>query len=352
VNFAVDDDATELVESIADFFERRGDASAIAEKTATGSGVDRGRWSALCELGLPVLLLPEPDGIGFGLLAATAVAEQIGAVLLPEPAVTTTVLAEAWTGHPDASPFLESLCKGSRIAELCGFGLANLDRSGSLGGQVRITAAEGIDAVALLAVDDYTPGCALVVVDAEGLGDPISRSNLDPTRPTKLFDLAGIEPMEVMRLADDKAARIRRGLVVLTAAELVGGMQRMLDETKDFVSTRQQFGRPIGSFQAIKHKLADMYAITEQARALVQFTALECAAESSTAASIVGSLARWVPRSAVDVCEDAIHLHGAMGYSWEVDVHLHLRRALATKAALEEFDSRPTGRTRRAAEAV
>jgi alkylation response protein AidB-like acyl-CoA dehydrogenase len=352
VNFAMDDDVMELVGSIADFFDRRGDATAIAEATATGVDVDRRRWTELCDMGLPVLLLAEPDGIGFKMLAATAVAERIGAVLLPEPAVATMVLAGLWVAHQDSQQLLEPLCDGSRMTALCGVDVANLDKSGSLRGQVRIVGAQGIDSVALLALDDHTSGAALVVVDFADLGGAIERSTLDPTRPSALVDLTGIEPVEAMRLSDDVCARSRRELVVLTAAELVGGMQRVLDETTQFVSTRQQFGRAIGSFQAIKHKLADMYALTEQARALVQFAALECEQDSTTATSIVGSLARWVPRSAVNVCEDAVHLHGAMGYSWEVDVHLHLRRALATMSTLEDFDGQPIGRPLRDAEAV
>ena len=344
MNFAVDDDVMELVESISDFFDRRGDAGQIAEATAKGGGIDRTRWTALCQMGLPVLRLPEPDGIGANLLAATAVAERIGAVLLPEPAVATMVLAEALAARPETAELLESLSTGARLTTMSGLGIVDFDTSGGLSGQVRVAATKGIDSVALLAGDEHTSGTALVIVDADAFGAPLGRSNLDPTRPTVVVDLAGAEPTEVLRLADGAAERIRREFALLTAAELVGGMQRVLEETKAFVTTRQQFGRPVGSFQSIKHKLADMYALTEQARALVQFAALDCTVGSDTAASITGSLVRWVPRSAISVCEEAIHLHGAMGYSWEVDIHLHLRRALATRIALEDFDARSIDR--------
>jgi alkylation response protein AidB-like acyl-CoA dehydrogenase len=334
MNFAMDDDVCERVDSIADFFARRGDAQAVAEAAATGGVADRTRWAALCEMGLPVLRLPEPDGIGAGLLEATAVAEKIGAVLLPEPAVSTIVLADVWSAHPEAATLLNALSSGSRIVALCGFDTVELSRDGGVSGQVQVPDDDVTDAVALLARDHYTAEAAIVIVETAALPPPTSRIDVDPTRPAAVIGLDGTEPADVLRLSDRSAARIRRELALLTTAELVGGMQKVLTDTVEYASTREQFGRAIGSFQAIKHRLADMYVATEQARAAVQFAAIECSDDADSASAAVASVARWVPRSAIDVFDDAIHLHGAMGYSWEIDVHLYLRRAMATRAAL------------------
>lgn len=334
VNFAMDDDVLALVDSIADFFERRDDAKVIAQAAATSATADRQRWAALCEIGLPVLRLAEPDGVGAGLLEATAVAEKLGAVLVPEPAVATIVLASAWSAHSEASGLLDTLCNGSRITALCGFGTVELSPAGEVSGEVDVPDDGVTDAVALLARDRYTAESAIVIVDKTELPSPISRTDVDRTRPTALINLNGAEPVEVLRLSDAAADQIRRELALLTTAELVGGMQKVITETVEFVKSREQFGRAIGSFQAIKHRLADMYVATEQARAAVQLAAIECAGGTESACAAVASAARWIPRSAIDLFEDAIHLHGAMGYSWEVDVHLHLRRALATRAAL------------------
>jgi alkylation response protein AidB-like acyl-CoA dehydrogenase len=330
----MDDDVRALVDSIAAFFNRRADAKVIAEAAGTSTNADRGRWEALCALGLPVLRLPEPDGIGARLLEATAVAEKIGAVLLPEPAVATMVLVEAWSCHSGAAQFVEAICQGSRITALCGFDTAELSAVGEVSGRVRIPDDSETDAVALLARDHHTSESAIVIVDRAALPTPISRTTVDPTRPTAVIELDRAEPVDVLRLSDSAADHIRRELALLTVAELVGGMQKVLADTVDYVKTREQFGRSIGSFQVVKHRLADMYVATEQARAAVQFAAIESANAAEAASFAVASVVRWVPRSAIKVFEDAIHLHGAMGYSWEVDVHLHLRRALATRAAL------------------
>jgi len=334
----MDTDVVALADSIADFFERRNDAQAIAAAAGTSAPVDRQRWAALCEMGLPVLGLAEPRGIGAGLLETTAVAEKIGAVLLPEPAVATIVLADAWSTHSHTAEFLEAICDGSRITALCAFATVELSPEGELRRQAQIPDDELTDAVALLARDLYTAESAIVVVERNALPAPQSRTSLDPTRPMALTPLDSVEPVDVVRLSDEAAHGIRRRVALFSCAELVGGMQKVLNSTLDHAKTRKQFDRPIGSFQSIKHRLADMYVKTEQARAAVQSAAIECAGELESAPAAVASTARWVSRAAVDMFEDAIHLYGAMGYSWEVDVHLHLRRALATRDALSRSE--------------
>ncbi|WP_328361235.1 acyl-CoA/acyl-ACP dehydrogenase [Mycobacterium sp. NBC_00419] len=336
MNFALDDDVVPLVDSIADFFERRGDAEAIAGAAGRSQAFDRRRWTALCGLGLPVLRLPEPDGIGAGLLEATAVAETFGAVLLPEPATATIVLAAAWSAHQDGAAFVRELAAGSRVTVLTGFDTAVLSAAGEVSGRITIPDGTPIDAVAVPARDDYTGEAAIVVLDIATLPQPLSRNEIDPTRPSAAVVLERVEPRDVLRLTDSDCERVRCEFTLLTLAELVGGMQKVLTQTVEYVKAREQFGRPIGSFQAVKHRLADFYAVTEQARAAVQFAALECVQESGAASASVASVARWLPRSAIGVLEDAIHLHGGMGYSWELDVHLHLRRALSVRSALQD----------------
>jgi alkylation response protein AidB-like acyl-CoA dehydrogenase len=137
-------------------------------------------------------------------------------------------------------------------------------------------------------------------------------------------------------MTPEDVATLVRDWAVLALSELVGGMQAVLTATTAFARERQQFGRSIGGYQAVKHQLADMYIAVEQARAAVQFSAVSCDQSDATAAADVAAAARWVPRSAIELFDKAIHLHGAMGYSWEVGVHLHLRRAIATRTLLCE----------------
>jgi alkylation response protein AidB-like acyl-CoA dehydrogenase len=329
----MDADVSALVDAIADFFERRGDAAAIAEASTASHVADRQRWAAMCEMGLPMLRFPGPDGVGAGLLETTAVAEKLGAVLVPEPAVASIVLAAAW--NAGSSPLLDGLCDGSRVTALCGLDDVELSEAGKVSGRARIPDDDVTDAVALLAHDSAADQWAIAVVDKAALPSPVRRTAVDPTRPTATIDLDGAQSVESLRISDSAAHRIRRDLALLITAELVGGMQRVLTGTVEYVKSREQFGRPVGSYQAVKHRLADMYIATEQARAAVQLAAVDCADDAETARAAVASAARWVPRAAIEVCEGAIHLHGAMGYSWETGLHLHLRRALSTQHALD-----------------
>jgi hypothetical protein len=153
------------------------------------------------------------------------------------------------------------------------------------------------------------------------------------------YNLDAASPVAVFPLPENVLGGALLEYAVLTVAELVGGMQKVLDHTIRYVIDREQFGRSIGSFQAIKHQLADMYVATEQARASVQFAALAITADESDAGAVAAAATRWVPSVAVTLFEKAIHIHGAMGYSWELDIHLHLRRALVTRQLLAGMGS-------------
>jgi alkylation response protein AidB-like acyl-CoA dehydrogenase len=306
VDFGIGDDAVALVAALGEFFERRDDGRAIAEASATNGAASRARWDALCGVGIPSLRVPEPDGIGISLLDATAVAEHFGAVLLPEPASTAIVLA----------PAVAAVLDGSRVA--C---LAAKNPSSGL---IRVAVDDVTD---LVAVPLDGPDGGLALIDRSAVGPVAERSDIDPSRPTALCHLEDAIAVEALVL---DIAPLLREWAVLTISELVGGMQATLSATIDYARDRKQFGRSIGSFQSIKHQLADMYVAVEQARAAVQFAAI------SMAATDVAAAARWVPMSAIGLFERAIHLHGAMGYSWEGGVHLHLRRAVATRTLLRE----------------
>ena len=163
-------------------------------------------------MGLPVLRLPEPDGIGAGLLEATAVAEKIGAVLLPEPAVPTIVFAsrlERSSGSSHAPQ--RAVQSGSRIVALCGFDTVELSRAGEVSGQVQVPDDGVTDAVALLARDHYTAECGHCHRrQRPRCRRPTSRIDVDRTRPAAVIDLDGTEPADVLRLSD----RPRRGSAV------------------------------------------------------------------------------------------------------------------------------------------
>jgi hypothetical protein len=329
VNFAIDDDVYVLADVIGDFLDKRCAVSVIAEAASRGLAGDRDRWTALCNLELPLLMASEPQGIGAGLLDATLLAERVGSALLPEPAMATMVLVAAWHRYGGDAATVADLTEARRVAAFHPGDTVAFSSTGKVNGRVIVPADVLIDLVAVIAEPS-----ALVLLATAGLRSAAMPAGADVLRPIGIADCDTTAVAE-LALPDGAAERLRRELTLLTLAELVGGMDAAVKRTVRFVTDRQQFGRSIGSFQSIKHRLADMYAATEQARAAVQFAAIDTAADEECAGPEVASVARWVPGAAIEVFEAAIHLHGAMGYSWEVPVHLYLRRALAVRAMVD-----------------
>ena len=331
MDFGIGDDAVALAAALGEFFDRRDDGHAIAVASSTGGAATRARWEALCGIGIPLLRVKEPHGIAASLLDCTLLAERFGAVLLPEPASTAIVLAPALAAVRDGS---RVVCLASKHADT---------------GLVRIADDDVTD---LVAVPLDGPGSGLALVERSAVGPVAERSDVDPSRPSGLCPVDDAPTVETVPMTPDDIADLMQEWAVLTISELVGGMQAVIEATITFVQERKQFGRSVGSFQSIKHQLADMYVAVEQARAAVQFAAISCGDSTETVATDVAAASRWVPAAAIGLFERAIHLHGAMGYSWEVGIHLHLRRAVATRVLLRESgvtDPQPVRESQRVA---
>jgi alkylation response protein AidB-like acyl-CoA dehydrogenase len=171
------------------------------------------------------------------------------------------------------------------------------------------------------------------VVDAKAPGVRITpMAGMDVTRKLYAVSLTDVAAEKL-----DAVAGLDRALDIATTAlvaEMVGGMQRTLDITVDYAKTRKQFGKPIGSFQAVQHQCADMYLETESARSAVYYAAValqEGAADASAAASIAKLYTSDACRT---VGNRGIQIHGGMGFTWENDLHLYYRRAKASETML------------------
>ena len=264
-------------------------------------GVDRGLWQALAEMGVFSLCLPEADGgVGLGWADATVVFEELGRALVPGPAIATFL----------AAPLVDGAATGNAV-------VGAVDR----GTPMLVEHLDGID--------------VLLVVGSDGIGrvDPNAVEGtslprpLDPLSPVHLVERFG----EASTVADAAAAtRWRRDGALLAAAAQVGIAAGALELAVAYAKQRQQFGRIIGSFQAIKHMLADALAEVETARAAVQAAAVEV--DEDTPADVVGRAvagARILASAAAEhSANTCIQVHGGMGFTWELDAHLFLKRSL------------------------
>ena len=303
-------------------------------KAMAADGIDRELWSAFCqELGLSGIGIPESaGGAGLGLVELAIIAEAAGAQVAALPmlgSLSLSAQAIAAGGSADQqAAHLPGLLSGAIIA-------GYVHDAGIAAEGTRLTGSTGFVAhggsAQLLVVTSNT-GAWLVAADAPGVTvTPLT--TMDQTRPYARVTLAGAQGEPLADAAAAIAAAHRAGFVVV-AAEALGGAQAALDRTVAYARERVQFGRAIGSFQAYKHRLADLMIEIEQARSAVYWAA--CAVdEGSDEAALALHAAKSFAADTFFLCAgNMIQLHGGIGFTWEHDAHLYFKRARAIQSML------------------
>lgn len=291
-----------LRQTVATLVDKHAGPEAVRAAMESERGYDEALWTLLCEqVGAAALVVPEEFGGAGGELAdAAVVLEELGRGLVPTPLWGTTLaeLALLSTDHPDGD-VLEQLASGESI------GAAVFDRDYVVHGD----AADVVVAVEDGRIQRWT----------EVTAEPVRP--LDPTRR-----LARLTPGSADVIGVDPG--IRDTAAILLAAEQVGAAARCLELTVEYTKQRVQFGRAIGSFQALKHRMADMYVAVESARAVVGDAV---AAPGPTTAA----LARLSATEAFcAVAGEAIQLHGGIAITWEHDMQLYFKRAYGSAQLL------------------
>jgi alkylation response protein AidB-like acyl-CoA dehydrogenase len=276
--------------------------------------VDRAFWRQAAELGWLSLALPEAaGGAGYGLPEAMLLFTELGRALAPGPWLGSVVGALALQKTKACASILD----GSRLVGLVDDPADALGAGATLDGTVSgVVDADLVDAFVLLGSK------AARVVDAKSVSVSAGLS-MDPTRRLGTVSARGVRA-EVL---DADAAALRRTATVLVAAEAVGVAERTLEMSVEFAKVRQQFGKPIGTFQAIKHRCADMATRTEVARAVVVYASVAVGDGEADADFHVHSAKALATDAAIQNATDNVQNHGGMGYTWESDAHLYLKRA-------------------------
>ena len=294
-----------------------------------GGGLDDGLWGAMCEQGWPVVARPEVEGgLGLGAVEVAVLLEEIGGHAAPAP-FASTVLALDALAVGDATGPARRLIEGAVGCVAWSRSAESVRASGAQGawtltGRPDPTpyAPSASVAVVVAASDD---GPSLFAVDLDAIGRPARESAMDRTRElgwlrfeaTPAARLGGIDAVE--RLLDAGA--------VAACAEMLGGALTVLHLSVEYAKDRVQFGRPIGSFQAVKHRCADMLVDVEGMRSTTYWAAW-CLAAGDPEASIAASTAKiWCADASKRVMASALQVHGGIGFTWEHDLHLFLKRA-------------------------
>ena len=289
------------------------------------------RWATLAELGVTGLTVPEAfGGLGLGLVDLVPLVEEAGRVALPEPLTTTVgiaapLLADLAAGGTDDSriaTWLEGIASGSLAVAVADPAWPGAPVAGADGADVLLLVAEGPDGAELHGLD---AGSVTV--------SPVP--TLDPTR--RLGAPTWVPAPDTVLATGDRAAALldatARRAATVTGAELLGLADAMVTLSADYAKDRQQFGKPIGSFQAVKHLLAGAQVRLEFARPVVYGAAWSLdtgAADAPTAASVAKA---YASDAATEAARVSLQVHGAIGYTWECDLQLLLKRAWALSEA-------------------
>jgi alkylation response protein AidB-like acyl-CoA dehydrogenase len=359
VDFSISDEQEELRRSVRQFLADKSPAYEVRRLMETPTGYDPAVWEQLAsQLGLTGLIVPEEyGGSGFGYGELVVVLEEMGRTLVCTPYFSTVVLgtnAILAAGDEDArKELLPGIASGTVIATLA---VAEEDgswdsrdlrlearRSGDgyvLNGQ-KMYVIDGHIADLIIAVAQLDRGVAFFAVpgDADGL-DRELLPTLDMTRKQARLEFNDT-PARLIgspQRAEQALANTLDLAVIALAAEMVGGAQRCLDMSVDYAKTRVQFGRPIGSFQAIKHKCADMLLEVESARSAAYYAAWAAAAGSDERPAVASLAKAFCSEAYFHAAAENIQIHGGIGFTWEHDAHLYFKRAKSCELLFGDSD--------------
>lgn len=356
MQFGLNDTQQTLKSTARKFLSTECPLAEVRRLSETDTAFDSGLWRKIAGQGWTGILFDERyGGSGMSMVDMAAVLEEMGRALIPGPYLSTALLAGAVIDHAASEAhkqnYLTAICNGDAkwtlalLEEHASWSpdavrmTAMHDGSGyALTGNklfvpdagvadFLVCAASAEDELGLFAVPAHTPGLHIELMPS-----------LDRTRPLYAVSFENVEvrPEGLLAHGDRARAGLQYALDVAAtalAAEMVGGMQRLLDITVEYAKTRKQFGKPIGEFQAVQHQCADMLVFTESSRSAAYYAAwalTEGGAEASTAVSVAKAYASDAYR---EVGNRAIQVHGGMGFTWENDIHLFYRRAKASEIA-------------------
>jgi len=305
------------------------------------AGWDASLWNSLTvEIGFAGLMVPEAyGGSGLGAVEMALALEETGRTLAPIPFFETAVLAVQAILSAGTEAQRERLLPGLASGEIKAAFAGTADRptlkDGRLTGRARFVTFGHVADLLIVATQDDS----LVAIPPSADGVKVERiPNLDQTRPfaTIEFDLA-VSPDDILGTAGGAGPAIARTLAIgsgLLAAEQTGGAQCCLDFTVEYAMQRVQFGRPIGSFQAVKHHLADMMVLIEASRSAALYAAAAIDEDDGELSEACAVAASWASDAFRHCSAEAIQLHGGIGFTWEHQAHLYFKRARSTSSWL------------------
>ncbi len=319
MDFGLSDDQREIQRTARELLAERARPEKV-RACAEERRLDDGLWRELCGLGWPgIAVAEEYGGQGLGLVELAILCEELGRVVAPVallPTVITALVLERAGSIEQRERWLPALASGESLGAL------GVERDG-----VAELVLGAPEAEVLVLAQDGAPR-ARVCAREDTVVEPVD--SIDPTRPTARVTVP-VDAGEA--LEGDVQAGLDRALVAVSA-ELVGVCERALDMTVAYVKERKQFGVPVGSFQAVSHRCAQMLLDTERARSATSYAAWAADADPERLPEAAAMAKASASQAGVEVTASAIQAHGGIGFTWEADMHWLYKRALLDASLL------------------
>jgi alkylation response protein AidB-like acyl-CoA dehydrogenase len=343
MNFGFTDDQQAIKRTAREFLEARYPLATVRALAEDDRGFTDEQWAELVELGWPGVIVPEElDGLGLGALELVVIAEEMGYALAPSPWFSTTcaaLLLEAAGSSDQQDQWLAPLARG----ELRGTLAVWDEHSGWAPDHSEVELSpEGTLSCVKIAVPDAASADFLIVSGADGQHWLVERSAdgvsiepeeaIDPTRKLFRVALSGA-PAEPLQLSSEALAGAYATIVTLLAAENVGVGQRAMEMAVAYAKDRAQFDRPIGAYQAVSHRCAQMLLEVEGSRSLCYWAGWALAHEPETGPRAASMAKSYAGDAGFRVAASALQVHGGIGFTYEHDLHFFLKRAHANAHA-------------------
>lgn len=326
MDFALNEEQQMLQESARRFFTDHHPLARARRALPWADAAQPRLWADMAAMGWMALLLPEAhDGLDLGLVEASLVAEEAGRQLVNMPWASSAVLLALWfKAAPEAAPpALREAVQAALAGERALHCVADTDAWWDFAGQCS-------DIAVVRGWHDASVPLQIALVDARTL--PASTA-LDPTLRQAAAGTVALQ-WHTLDMAPEARAHARRAHRLVLAAELVGAGQAALDMAANYAKERVQFGKPIGSYQAIKHQLANAWMGVDNARLAVWYAAAALDGGLPDARFACAVAEYTAIEGALQSARTAVQVHGGMGFTWEHDAHLYLKRAQHLAARL------------------
>ena len=347
--FALSAEQSELGTTVRNLLARRSGSESVREAVAGPKGYDEALWSTLCEqIGAAALAIPEEyGGAGFSLFETHIVLEELGRALTPSPLLGSGVIAAQAllrSGDIDACErLLPGIAAGTSVAALAWAGAdghwrctgsdvtATEEGGWSLSGSAHLVLDGDSADVLLVVASTPTDSVALFEVDPTGPGvTRVHTPAMDTTLRLARIDFEQATGKLLTQDAQDMLTTLHDLAAVAVTALQVGTAQRGLDMTVAYSKERVQFGRPIGSFQALKHRMADMLVDVETARSASWAAGWSAAQDGDDLSRRAATAKAWCSDALNNVASETVQLHGGIAITWEHDGQMVFKRAHAT----------------------